>query len=111
MAPISTVDSWEPTSKSIKQPSSHPLCPLTATEITNAADLLRTTFPSTADLHFKAITLEEPRKAEIVPYLEAEHNGSSLPTIDRRVFLSYYLRHTVCVIREKPGQAFGIRDS
>lgn len=78
-----------------KSTVAHPLCPLTAAEITTTAELLRGVWPSTVELHFKVITLDEPAKKQMIPYLEAEHDGSSLPQIDRKSFVSYYLRNTV----------------
>ena len=74
---------------------SHPLSPLTAAEITRSADLIRSLYPAKTNLQFKAITLEEPEKAQLVPYLDAEHNGSRLPKINRKAFVSYYIRNTV----------------
>ena len=79
----------------IKQIAAHPLCPVTASEIKRSAELIKCLYPSKTDVHFKAIMLEEPEKAQIVPYLEAEHKGARLPKIDRRIFVSYYLRNTV----------------
>lgn len=73
----------------------HPLCPLTAAEISTTADLLRSVWPSTVDLRFKVITLDEPAKKSMVPYLEAEHSGAPLPPIPRKSFVSYYIRNTV----------------
>lgn len=78
-----------------KQVSSHPLSPLSATEITRSADLIKGLYPAKTNLHFKAITLEEPEKAQLVPYLEAEHNGRRVPKIDRKAFVCYYIRNTV----------------
>ncbi|KAF2640209.1 hypothetical protein P280DRAFT_469912 [Massarina eburnea CBS 473.64] len=72
----------------------HPLAPLSATEITNAAAIIKASWPAHTDLHFKAITLEEPPKTEVVKYLEAEHNGSPRPSVSRRAFLNYYIRNT-----------------
>lgn len=77
-----------------KQSYTHPFAPLAGDEIKNAAHLIKSQWPSNTVLHFKAVTLEEPAKAEAVPYLEAEFHGDSLPTIDRRVFVSYYLKNT-----------------
>ena len=73
----------------------HPLSPLTAFEIKSAASLVRALYPSGTSFQFKAITLEEPEKARLVPYLDAEHSGRGLPTIDRKAFVCYYLRNTV----------------
>ena len=78
----------------------HPLAPINSDEIQNAVELVKAQWPSNTDLHFKAITLQEPAKAEMVPYLEAEFSGSSLPTIDRRVFVTYYLRMTVSCLEQ-----------
>ena len=78
-----------------KQITSHPLAPISAAEIKETVSVIKAQWPADTDLHFKAITLEEPAKAETVPYLEAEFAGSPLPSIDRRVFVTYYLRKTV----------------
>lgn len=76
----------------------HPLSPLTASEISRASDLIRHLYPSATRLHFKAVTLEEPEKARLVPYLDAEHAGKRLPAIDRKAFVSYYIRNTVSLL-------------
>jgi primary-amine oxidase len=74
----------------------HPLAPISPDEVKNAVALVKAQWPANTDLHFKAITLQEPAKAEAVPYIEAEFHGYQLPQIDRRIFVSYYLRQTVC---------------
>ena len=79
----------------IKQSVVHPLCPLTSSEISLCADLIRAQWPLNVDLRFKVVTLEEPSKKSLVPYLEAEHGGKTVPSIDRRAFVAYYLRNTV----------------
>lgn len=84
-----------PLNEAIKNVAAHPLCPITASEIKRSAEYIRDCWPSNIDVHFKAITLEEPAKTELVPYLEAEHTGHRLPHIDRRAFVSYYIRNTV----------------
>lgn len=84
--------------RAAKQTITHPLAQLTADEITNAVALTKAQWPTNADLHFKAVTLQEPAKAEAAPYLEAEFAGYELPIIDRRAFVSYYIRKTVCLI-------------
>jgi len=78
----------------------HPLAPLSADEIQTAVWHIKAQWPANVDLHFKCVTLEEPIKAETVPYLEAEFHGLSLPKIDRRAFVTYYLRKTVRCILE-----------
>ncbi|KAL8676352.1 MAG: hypothetical protein Q9186_007127 [Xanthomendoza sp. 1 TL-2023] len=74
--------------------ASHPLSPLTATEITKAVQLVQKLYPASTSLQYKAVTLEEPKKAELVPYLHAEHNGGRKPNIERRAFVAYYIRNT-----------------
>ena len=78
-----------------KQAPQHPLGPLTASEITESARLIKGLWPSNVDIQFKSITLQEPNKTELVPFLAAEHSGQSTPTIERRSFVVYYLRNTV----------------
>lgn len=77
----------------------HPFAPINSDEIKNAVSLIRSQWPVDTDLHFKSITLQEPAKNEAVPYLEAEFNGWTLPHIDRRVFVTYYIRLTVSLIK------------
>ena len=84
-----------PQAKASKHFAAHPLCPLTGSEISNTAELVKGLWPSNVDLLFKVITLEEPAKKLFVPYLEAEHGGKALPRIDRKAFVAYYLRNTV----------------
>lgn len=73
----------------------HALEPVSADEITAAAGLIRSLWPAQTDLHFKVITLLEPPKADVLPYLEAEHSGGELPLLPRKAFVNYYLRNTV----------------
>ena len=77
----------------------HPLAPISPDEVKNAVALVKAQWPASTDLHFKAITLQEPAKAEAVPYIEAEFHGYQLLQIDRRIFVSYYLRQTVCFLQ------------
>ncbi|KAK5256145.1 hypothetical protein LTR16_003924, partial [Cryomyces antarcticus] len=89
-----TVESSSPAVTARAQSPYHPFSPLSAREIRTAAELIKGVWPANTDLHYKAVTLEEPLKVEAVPYLEAEHNGESTPSIDRKAFVSYYLRNT-----------------
>ncbi|KAE8155079.1 copper amine oxidase [Aspergillus avenaceus] len=73
--------------------SSHPLDPATPEEIQCATDLVKRAYQG-IDLHFKAAGLEEPPKALLVDFLDAEHNQKPLPTIPRCVFLIWYIRRT-----------------
>jgi primary-amine oxidase len=89
-----------PTSTSLplrtpKQEAIHPLAPVTVDEIRTTASLLHSQWPQGTDLQFKEITLHEPRKSELVPYLDAENHGTQRPQLDRRTFVNYYIRKTV----------------
>jgi primary-amine oxidase len=91
---VDTVSTSLPT-RTAKRDDIHPLAPVSADEIQNAVALVKSQWPANTDLQFKAITLQEPAKAETVPYIEAEFHGYDLPQINRRVFVSYYLKQTV----------------
>ncbi|PSS08945.1 hypothetical protein M430DRAFT_37100 [Amorphotheca resinae ATCC 22711] len=72
----------------------HPLGPLTAAEISESARLIKGLWPSNTDIQFKSITLREPNKADLTPFLAAEHAGQPTPNIERRSFVVYYIRNT-----------------
>lgn len=96
---VSTMSATVETSlpiRAAKQSTTHPLAPVNAAEIKQAVSYVRAQWPTDTDLHFKCITLQEPAKKEVVPYLEAEASGAALPQIDRRVLITYYIRRTVC---------------
>lgn len=76
----------------------HPLGPLSGSEIVQSSTLIRQAWPEGTLFHFKVITLLEPAKAELVPYLDAERKGLTPKDIDRRAFVVYYLKNTVCVV-------------
>lgn len=80
----------------------HPLGPLTAAEILQSSQIIKSSWPAEVTLQFKSITLEEPKKAELVPFLAAEHSGSALPKIDRRSFVVYYIKNTVSLVARVP---------
>ena len=90
-----TQEAISPHTLATKHVATHPLCPLTASEISTTAQLIKRLWPSNVDILFKVITLEEPQKKHFVPYLDAEHAGRTLPRIDRKAFVAYYLRNTV----------------
>ena len=73
----------------------HPLAPLSATEVTASRDAIQSIYPPQTGLLFKQITLKEPLKAELAPYLDAEYAGVATGKIDRRAFITYYIRNTV----------------
>lgn len=78
-----------------KYNAAHPVCALGPDEISYTAELIRSVWPEGTDLRFKTITLEEPPKAQLLPYFQAELAGKSLPQIDRKAFTAYYIRNTV----------------
>lgn len=78
-----------------RRTSAHPFAPLSGDEIRTAASLIQGQWPENIDLQFKAVTLEEPVKAEAIPFLQAERSGQRLPSIDRKAFVNYYVRKTV----------------
>lgn len=72
----------------------HPLDPLTPSEVTLAANLIKRHNPGNS-VHFKNITLIEPAKKELRKFLAAERNGSTLPAVPaRRASSLYYIRGT-----------------
>ncbi|EDU41499.1 copper methylamine oxidase precursor [Pyrenophora tritici-repentis Pt-1C-BFP] len=91
---ISTPIATNPVPRNQMSASSHPLAPLSASEIKNAAAIIKASWPAHTELYYKAITLQEPPKTEVLKYLEAEHNGKPLPAISRKAFINYYIRNT-----------------
>jgi primary-amine oxidase len=77
----------------------HPLGPLTASEISESASLIKGLWPSNTNIQFKSITLQEPSKTDLVPFLEAEHAGQQTPAVERRSFVVYYIRNTVSILQ------------
>jgi primary-amine oxidase len=73
----------------------HPIAPLTAGEIAESSKLIKALWPADTNFQFKVITLQEPKKTELVPFLAAEHEGKKTPLIERRSFVVYYIRNTV----------------
>lgn len=78
-----------------KQIASHCIAPLTGDEISHASGLVKALYPSNTSLQFKVVTLQEPPKAEVLLYLEAEHSNGPLPAIERKAWVNYYIRNTV----------------
>lgn len=73
----------------------HPLSPLGPNEFTTCAQLISAAWPENTQLAFKTITLAEPPKRILVPYLETERSGLPRGVIDRKAFVTYYIRNTV----------------
>lgn len=78
-----------------KSTTAHPLAPLSASELQAAAQIIKASWPAHTSLQFKVVTLEEPPKAEVLSYLDAEHSNKPLPSISRTAFVNYYIRNTV----------------
>jgi primary-amine oxidase len=89
-----TVATSAPAARPSKETPSHPLAPLSASEIKAAVAIIKASWPAHTDLHFKVVTLEEPPKAEVLKYLDAEHNNKPLPSLARTAFINYYIRNT-----------------
>jgi len=75
--------------------SKHPLAALGEEEIEKVATLIRKLWAHDTALQFKVLTLQEPPKDEVLIYLDAEHGGRALPHLDRKAYVSYYIRNTV----------------
>jgi primary-amine oxidase len=86
-----------------KATAAHPLAPLSASELQAAAQIIKASWPAHTNLQFKVVTLEEPPKAEVLKYLDAEHSNKPLPNISRTAFVNYYIRNTVWPIVLKSG--------
>lgn len=97
---MSTEIATDTTPRTAKVVPSHPLAPLSAAELQTAASVIKASWPAHTDLHFKVVTLQEPPKAEVLKYLEAEHGKKSLPAVSRKAFINYYIRNTVCFRHE-----------
>jgi primary-amine oxidase len=93
---MSTEIATDATPRTAKTVPSHPLAPLSVSELQNAAAIIKASWPAHTDLHFKVVTLHEPPKVEVLKYLEAEHGDKSFPAISRKAFINYYIRSTVC---------------
>ena len=86
----------------------HPLGPLTGSEILESSRLIKTQWPSNTEIQFKAITLKEPVKADLVAFLVAERAGKKTPQVERKSSVVYYLRNTVgwlCLFNNSPANS------
>lgn len=73
-----------------------PFAPLSSQEILSTSAVIRKQWPG-RQLDFKTITLKEPEKVLMIPYLEAVQKSHRLPTIPRQSLVSYYISGTVCI--------------
>ncbi|KAH7316696.1 copper amine oxidase [Stachybotrys elegans] len=70
----------------------HPLAPLSEAEILRARDTILKQHGASDSLYFRCIYLNEPAKAELVPFLELEHAGKlteSTPRPPRQARVEY----------------------
>lgn len=68
----------------------HPFDPLQRSEILLTVQILQAALPD-VKLRIKAIDIQEPMKQDVIPYIEAERTGSTLP--QKPVRLTYSLLH------------------
>ncbi|TWU72970.1 hypothetical protein ED733_003858 [Metarhizium rileyi] len=61
----------------------HPLAQLSADEFTKARDVVIQQHGGSQTVYFRQISLEEPAKQSLIPYLEAEHAGRLTPDTPR----------------------------
>lgn len=69
----------------------HPFDPITPAEVRLAVKILEASFPG-VNLRYKVIDVQEPSKKDVVPYLEAERLGISLPRKPARILMAYLHR-------------------
>jgi primary-amine oxidase len=69
----------------------HPFEPLQPDEIKSVVTVLNAAFEGVS-LRYKVIDIREPIKSEVIPYIEAERNGSSLPPKPARIAYSLFHR-------------------
>lgn len=93
-----------------KQIAWHCIAPLTGDEISHASGLVKALYPSNTSLQFKVVTLQEPPKAEVLRYLEAEHSKGPLPAIERKAWINYYIKNTVRMKHEISSMMSDISD-
>lgn len=70
----------------------HPLAELSQLEFTQARDAIIKIHGSDQPLFFRTIYLQEPAKAELLPFLDAEHSGrltDATPRPTRTSFVEY----------------------
>lgn len=70
----------------------HPLQRLSEDEFRKARDIILKLHGSDDSLFFRSIYLSEPKKADLIPFLEAEHSGSltaSTPRPPRQALVEY----------------------
>ena len=72
-------------------PAPHPFDPLHPDEIELATQILTKALPESR-LRFKVIEVQEPRKQDVIPYIEAERTGSTLLEKPARLVYSMFHR-------------------
>lgn len=74
----------------------HPLGPLTASEFVTTVNIIKKNWPTGTEFHFKVISLHEPNKTDVLRYLAADDLQKRTLRQDRKAFVSYYIKNTVC---------------
>lgn len=67
----------------------HPLAQLSATETTAARETILSASDKSVTIQFRSISLQEPPKHELVPFLEAEHRGEHVKRLQRLARVQY----------------------
>lgn len=73
----------------------HPLDQLSSDEIRSAAGIIRQARPKGTSIIYRTITLEEPAKATLIPFLELEHQGKLSPWTERPPRLARVLHDVI----------------
>lgn len=66
---------------SVRHP--HPLSQLSTAEFAKARDVITKLHGPGSTIFFRSIFADEPRKADLIPYLEAEHAGILTDSVQR----------------------------
>lgn len=75
----------------------HPLAQLSEQEFIKARDVIVQHHGADESLFFRSIYLHEPKKAELVPFLQAEHSGDPSKNTDRpprEAYVEYDVVHS-----------------
>ncbi|KAL0937271.1 copper amine oxidase [Colletotrichum truncatum] len=61
----------------------HPLAPLSEGEFKQARDIVTRLYNNDVTFYFRSVYLQEPKKAELIPFLQAEHAGQVTDSTSR----------------------------
>jgi primary-amine oxidase len=74
-----------------------PFVALSKDEILQTSKLIRNLWPPATQIQFKVLTLHEPLKDEVLSFFEGLGNNGQQNLPERRAWVNYYLRNTVCL--------------